>query len=208
MGDFEVNQEIYLALQNKIQELAIMKANTVGNVRILDTADIVSKAEKPKKPLVVIVATLLGGMLSVAFILTKDAFNSGITNLQQFEDIGLTLYAIIPLSDTQVTFTETQKLKIKLKKSMGHKTKVAKHVLVATENLTDSAIEAIRSLRTSLHFAMLEAKNNVVMISGASPGVGKSFVSTNLATVIAQAGQKVVLVDADMRKGYTQNCLT
>ena len=55
---------------------------------------------------------------------------------------------------------------------------------------------------------MLEAKNNVVMISGASPGVGKSFVSTNLATVIAQAGQKVVLVDADMRKGYTQNCLT
>jgi tyrosine-protein kinase Etk/Wzc len=75
--------------------------------------------------------------------------------------------------------------------------------LVAKENPTDSATEAIRSLRTSLHFAMLEAKNNVVMISGASPGVGKSFVSTNLAVVIVQAGQKVILIDADMRKGYS-----
>jgi tyrosine-protein kinase Etk/Wzc len=75
--------------------------------------------------------------------------------------------------------------------------------LIAKENPTDSAIEAIRSLRTSLHFAMSEAKNNVVMISEASPEVGKSFVSTNLAAVIAQAGQKVVLVDADMRKGYS-----
>ena len=148
-------------------------------------------------------ATLLGGMLSVAFILIKAAFNRGITNPQQFEDIGLTVYATIPLSDTQVTFTETQKLKAKISKSMGRKTKVVKEVLVAKENPTDSAIEAIRSLRTSLHFAMLEAKNDVVMISGASPGVGKSFVSTNLAAVIAQAGQKVILIDADMRKGYS-----
>jgi tyrosine-protein kinase Etk/Wzc len=203
MRDFEVNQEIYLALQNKTQELAIMKASTVGNVRILDTADVFPKAEKPKKPLIVIVATLLGGTLSIAFILIKAAFNRGITNPQQFEDIGLTVYATIPLSDTQVTFTETQKLKAKLSKSMGRKSKVIKEVLVAKENPTDSAIEAIRSLRTSLHFAMLEAKNNVVMISGASPEVGKSFVSTNLAAVIAPAGQKVILVDADMRKGYS-----
>ena len=50
---------------------------------------------------------------------------------------------------------------------------------------------------------MLEAKNNVVMILGASPSVGKSFLSTNLAAVVAQAGQKVILIDADMRKGYS-----
>ena len=73
---------------------------------------------------------------------------------------------------------------------------------MAKENPTDVATEAIRSLRNSLHFAMLEAKNNVVMISGASPTVGKSFVSSYLAIVLAQAGQKVLLIDADMRKGY------
>ena len=113
------------------------------------------------------------------------------------------MYATIPVSDTQSTFSEKQKTRKKLSKSVGRTKKVEQEILVAKENPTDSAIKAIRSLRTSLHFAMLEAKNNVVMISGASPEVGKSFVSTNLAAVIAQAGQKVVLVDADMRKVYS-----
>ena len=113
------------------------------------------------------------------------------------------MYATIPVIDTQSTFSDKQKSRNKLSKSVGRKNKVAQEILVAKENPTDSAIEAIRSLRTSLHFAMLEAKKNVVMISGASPMVGKSSVSTNLAAVIAQAGQKVILIDADMRKGYS-----
>lgn len=69
------------------------------------------------------------------------------------------------------------------------------------------AIEAIRGLRTSLHFAMMEARNNVLMISGASPNAGKTFVSTNLAAVIAQSGKRVLVVDTDMRKGYTHKLL-
>ena len=73
--------------------------------------------------------------------------------------------------------------------------------LLAERDPADLAIEAVRSLRTSLHFAMLEARNKVLMISGASPEAGKTFVATNLAAVIAQAGQRVLLLDADMRKG-------
>ena len=49
----------------------------------------------------------------------------------------------------------------------------------------------------------MEARNNVLMISGASPNAGKTFISSNLAAIIAQAGQKVLLIDMDMRKGYT-----
>jgi tyrosine-protein kinase Etk/Wzc len=74
--------------------------------------------------------------------------------------------------------------------------------LLAVDNPADLTIESIRSLRTSLHFAMLEAKNNIITISGPSPEVGKSFVSANLAAILAQGGQKVLIVDADMRKGY------
>ena len=72
---------------------------------------------------------------------------------------------------------------------------------------TDLSIEALRSLRTSLHFAMMEAKNNILMISGPSPAVGKSFISANLAAIVAQTGQRVVLIDADMRKGYVHKLL-
>lgn len=61
---------------------------------------------------------------------------------------------------------------------------------LAVDNPADLAIEAIRGLRTSLHFAMMEARNNVLMISGASPNAGKTFVSSNLAAVIAQTGKR------------------
>ena len=202
--DVEVNQQIYLALLGQNQELKVAKAGTVGNINIVDTAVVGRNPIKPKKPLIVVLATLLGGMFSVAFVLIKAAFHRGVTNPQEFEDIGLTVYATIPVSDTQTKFTDKKKLKEKLGQKLGRKKLKTSEILVAKINPTDIAIEAIRSLRTSLHFAMLEAKNNVVMISGASPAVGKSFVSSNLATVLAQAGQKVLLIDADMRKGYIQ----
>ena len=99
------------------------------------------------------------------------------------------MYASIPFSKDQ------EMLERKGKTLQGSQ-------LLAATNPADLSIEALRSLRTSLHFAMMEAKNNILMISGPSPGVGKSFVSANLAAIIAQAGQKVLLVDGDMRKGY------
>ena len=66
----------------------------------------------------------------------------------------------------------------------------------------DLVVEALRSLRTSLHFGMLDASTNTILFTSAAPGAGKSFTAVNLAAVAAQAGQKVCLVDADLRKGY------
>lgn len=86
---------------------------------------------------------------------------------------------------------------------MKKKTEYEYESFLAVENPADLAIEAIRGLRTSLHFAMMEARNNVLMISGASPNAGKTFVSSNLAAIISQTGQRVLFIDMDMRKGYT-----
>lgn len=194
----EVNQQIYVELLNKVQELSIVKASTVGNVRILDSAQSYSQAVKPKKALIVVLATLLGGMLSVAIALLRAAFHKGVETPDQVEEIGLPVYASIPLSDSQTEL---------LKKQKGKKLTV-EQTLLSVYNPADLSVEALRSLRTSLHFAMMEAKNNVLMVSGPSPGIGKSFVSVNLASVIAKAGQKVLVIDADMRKGRmeTQLC--
>ncbi len=194
--DVEVNQQIYIQLLNKVQELSIIKAGTVGNVRILDEAQSYAKPVKPKKPLIVVLATLLGGMLSVALVLVKAALHRGVETPDEIEQIGLSVYASVPKSNLQ----------LELANKLARKKRNTDLTLLAESNPADLSIEALRGLRTSLHFAMMEAKNNVLMISGPAPGIGKSFVSTNFAAVAAKTGQKVLLIDADMRKGYLQQC--
>ncbi|MBL0550657.1 polysaccharide biosynthesis tyrosine autokinase [Aeromonas caviae] len=197
--DVQVGQEIFVQLLNKQQELNIMKAGTIGNVRIIDDAAVETRAVKPKKPLIVVLATLLGGMLSVGLILVRAAFHRGVESPEQLEEMGLSVYATIPYSEDQA--------KIEQQKKKGRKAMALNEALLAARNPADLAMESLRSLRTSLHFAMMEAKNNIVLISGPGPGIGKTFVSTNFAATLAMGGKKVLVIDADLRKGYMQKVL-
>ncbi|CAI1535726.1 tyrosine-protein kinase Wzc [Serratia proteamaculans] len=199
--DVDAGKEIYMQLLNKQQELSITKASTVGNVRIVDSAVTQPKPVKPKKTIIVLIITLLGGMLSVAIVLLKNMLHHGIESPEQLEQQGINVYASIPLSEWQ------QKKDIETVIKTKRKTNTRSNTLLAVGNPADLAVEAVRSLRTSLHFAMLEAKNNVLMICGASPNIGKTFVSLNLAAVVAQTNQRVLIIDADMRKGYSHTML-
>ncbi|HID1021466.1 polysaccharide biosynthesis tyrosine autokinase [Klebsiella michiganensis] len=194
--DVDSGQAVYMQLLNRQQELSIAKSSAIGNVRIIDNAVSQPKPVKPKKVIVLLVGIILGGMVSVGLVLLRVFLRRGIESPEQLEEIGINVYASIPVSET---FVKRSQQSIRLKK----KTEIGYQAFLAVENPADLAIEAIRGLRTSLHFAMMEARNNVLMISGASPNAGKTFVSSNLAAVVAQTGQKVLFIDTDMRKGYT-----
>ncbi|WP_368843508.1 polysaccharide biosynthesis tyrosine autokinase [Klebsiella quasipneumoniae] len=194
--DVESGRAVYMQLLNRQQELSIAKSSAIGNVRIIDNAVTQPKPVKPKKVIVVLIGVFMGGMLSVGLVLLRVFLRRGIESPEQLEEVGINVYATIPIAETF-----SQKIAKKIGKK--HKGNDEEQGFLAVENPADIAIEAIRGLRTSLHFAMMEAKNNVLMISGASPNAGKTFVSTNLATIIAQTGEKVLLIDTDMRKGYT-----
>ncbi|MEH6465612.1 MAG: polysaccharide biosynthesis tyrosine autokinase [Shewanella psychromarinicola] len=199
--DVEVSNELYTMLLGKTQELDIVRAGTVGNVRIIDSAAVnTSKPVKPKKSLIVVLATMLGGMLAVAIVLLLKVMHKGVEDPSEIEAIGLAVYASVPYSDNQEKL-----MSFGFGKSRKAKAHAKANGILALDNPADLSIEALRSLRTSLHFAMMEAKNNIIAISGPSPGVGKSFVSINLAAVLAQSGKKVLIIDADMRKGYMQS---
>ena len=197
MRDVELNQEIYVGLMNRAQELRIMKASTVGNVRVIDDAVVAPEPVKPKKDVIIALAGVLGLMMSAGYVLGAGFLHRGIETPDQLEEQGVPVYAAVPLSQNQQKLDRIVAVMRRRKRS--------KHEpipLLAVNDPADLAIEALRSLRTSLHFAMMEASNKVMMISGPSPEVGKSFISANLAAVLAQVGQKVVVVDADMRKGH------
>lgn len=203
--DVEVGNEIYMMLLGKVQELDIVRAGTVGNVRIIDVAEVnTTKPLKPKKALVVVIATMLGGMLAIAIVLVQKALHKGVEDPSEIEAIGMPVYASVPFSANQDKLTGLTKALTKGRKRKTNQSYNDKSKVLAVDNPADLSIEALRSLRTSLHFAMMEAKNNVIAISGPSPGVGKSFISANLGAVLAQSGQKVLVIDADMRKGYLQ----
>lgn len=202
--DLTVSNELYTALLNQAQQLDVARAGTVGNVRIVDSAVAdMSNPVAPKKAVIVLAMTLLGALLSVACVFVLRMLNPGIEDPADIEELGLPVYAAIPLS-ASASLAQTRKAGRGKRKRGGVD---AWPQLLASAAPADLAVEALRSLRTSLHFAMMEAKNNILVVSGPRPGIGKTFIAANLAAVIAQAGQKVVVVDADMRRGTLHKVL-
>lgn len=195
--DVQVSNQTYTNLLNQAQQLDIARAGSVGNVRVIDQPAVnLARPWWPRPMWVIPGGLVLGLMVALGYIFVRQLLARGVEDPVEIERLGLPVYVSIPLSDTQrKVFTRQQ----------HHRTN-GRHVL-ALSAPADLATEAMRGLRTSLHFARLEAKNNVLMISSPSPGAGKSFVASNLAVVMAQAGQRVLLIDADMRKGLLHRML-
>ena len=188
--DVKVNNELYMVLLNKAQELRVAKSGTVGNVRLLDEAVPPRKANSPKVPLVLLLSTVLGLASGAAAAVVRKAFEQGLADAEEVEEgTGLPVYATLPHSDRHAGLVEVPS------KPGGTER------LLAAVDPQDPAVESLRSLRTSLQFAFLEARNNVIAISGPTAGAGKSFVCANLAYLLTSETQRVLLIDGDLRKG-------
>lgn len=194
--DVETNQATYVQLLNKQQELNIMKASAQGNVRVVDHAFVPEIPIAPRKAVITLLSALAAGTLATIWYLLRSRIRKGVTSSDEIEEMNLEVSALVPYSKTQ---QKSDVLKGKFK-SLTNRS----HYLLANEDATDVAVEAIRALRTNIYFSMMNAQNNVLMITGAAPEAGKSFISSNLAAVMAQAGKKVLLIDTDMRKGYLE----
>lgn len=188
--EVEVKQQLYTALLNSYQQLRIAKAGEIGNVRIVDTAVEPIEPIAPKKLQILILSIFLGGFLGTLLALLRNMMHSGIKDSTQIEnELDLPVYATVPRSPVQ----ESRINILKKKKNIP---------ILAVKNSDDIAIESLRSMRTAIHFALSSARNNLITISGPAPEVGKSFISTNLATILAQSDKRVLIIDADLRRGY------
>jgi len=188
--DSKVASELYFLLVNKSQELNVVKSGTIGNVRILDTALQPYEPVSPKKLPVLALALLLGLAGGIAAAFAKKALDHGVEDPAEIEAAtGVSVYASVPYSSREVELTRKRT-----------PASTVPSVLAAIDP-SDLAIESLRSLRTALQFALVDATNNIVTVCGPSPGVGKSFLSANLAYVLATGGKRVLLIDGDLRRG-------
>lgn len=190
MLDVKVNTDLYTALLNNMQQLELVRAGKVGNVRLVDTASVPEIPVSPKKPLVIVASFLFGILAGCGAAIGRSMLFRGVTDSSDIERrLVLPVHAIVPLSQQQ------KRASLRSRRADD----AVPLLCVAYPN--DPAIESLRSLRTATQFSMLDAKNNVLVIAGPAPGVGKSFIASNLAAVLALGGQRVLLIDGDIRKG-------
>jgi len=132
----------------------------------------------------------------VAAAFARKALKAGIEDPDVIErQVNIPVYAALAHSRRQTRiFKELKAGKLK-------------RAILAEDTPDDPAIESLRNLLTALHFGMMDVKNNCIMIAGPSPGVGKSFISVNLAAVLTSADKKVLLIDGDLRRGHLNEYL-
>jgi tyrosine-protein kinase Etk/Wzc len=187
--DVEVATNLYTNLVNTAQQLRVSKAGTVGDVRIIDPATVTNKPVSLKLIAFLAIGAVLGGLFGVITVWLKRALRVVIQDPEDIESsLGLPVYASIPHSEKEM-------------KIMRNAAKGGGFEILAISHPEDDAVESLRSLRTTIHFALMDSRCSL-MVTGSSPGLGKSFISKNLGAVLAQTGKRVVIVDADLRRGH------
>ena len=163
-----------------------MGASTIGNVRIVDRARTFPIPIAPRKAMILALSLILGAVAGAGTVLVRNWLHKGVRGAEDLDKLGLPAFATVNLAPSAVRNRRQSGL-------------LPIHALSDPESLTT---EGFRSLRTSLHFGMLDATSKSVALTSTAPESGKSFTAINLAVVAAQAGHRVCLVDADLRRGY------
>jgi tyrosine-protein kinase Etk/Wzc len=184
--DVQVNTQLYVGLLNNAQQLEIARAGTIGNVAIVDRAVPADRPLKPNKQLTVALGGLVGLLLGFLAAQLLSSIAGVIRDPRKLERAtGLQILAIIPRSPEQ----------------QDHETNAPHHFLVAERHGLSPTAESMRSLRTAVLFALSESNGGkTLLVTSATPAQGKSFVSANLAYLLASGGRKVLLIDADIRR--------
>lgn len=194
--DLQVSTQLYISLLNRAQELEVVQSGTIGSVRIVDEPVAPMGPYAPDRLQILSVALMVGLIAGLGLIWALHMLRDGVSDPGLIESAtGIPVYGTVP-------YSKKQRLLERSRKAQG-----VGGALLTVDDPHSIASEAIRSIRTALHFAMIDARNNVVMLTGPEPGIGKSFISSNLGAALAVAQKRVLLIDADLRRGKLHSTL-
>lgn len=167
-------------------------AHPVLTLRVTESASLPSSPSSPNLKLAVVVGLLLGGALGIAYAVLKNMLDKRIRTADQVErEFAIPVIGTIP---TSKGLTEGQRLEFSSDEAAYN-----------SRSTHSPVSEAMRQLRTNLQFVNVDNPPRAITVTSPLPGEGKSTVAANLAVTIASAGERVILVDADLRKPTVAN---
>ncbi|WP_213878578.1 polysaccharide biosynthesis tyrosine autokinase [Pseudomonas sp. dw_358] len=179
---------IYLKLQDTRPDIATRMLDAIsrlnaGGAKVIDSANTdLDAPASPRVDWIVGVCALLGLFAALGLMVVRQVLHESTRGPDSIDGTGLPVLASLPWSPRQ--------------KRLGSRGPLLSQV--AREDLS---MEALRSLRTSLYLSMLAAPNKALLLCSPSSDAGTSFICSNLAVILAQGGQRVLLVDANLRRG-------
>ncbi|WP_175883183.1 polysaccharide biosynthesis tyrosine autokinase [Burkholderia sp. BCC0044] len=189
--DVAVDTALYTNLLNTRQQMILARASKTGTVRIVDTAKVAEQPIGPHRAVAAVGLLMVGLLAGAAIVIARQRVVGTIRDAEEIEwATGLPVFATVPHSAVAAA--------AELRPKAG---RPGPRMSIAPVDAQDAALESLRSLRASLQLSMPAASNPVVLISGPTTGVGKSFVAANIASLVGAAKRRVLLIDADLRKG-------
>lgn len=188
--DVEANSQLYITLMKNAQDLRLAQVGAIGSLRLINPALAADEPVKPRASVVLSLSLVLGLLLGATLVFGRRMLSGNIEDPELIERrLSVPVLTTIGHSDEQRRL------------SAGLTRNSSKNLALAARSPDDPALEAVRRLATMLRFSPPSSENDIIMLTGPNPQSGKSFISVNLATVLANAGERVLLVDGDLRKG-------
>jgi capsular exopolysaccharide synthesis family protein len=186
------SRELYEDLLKRLKEAGVLEGLKSSNITVVDPGRVPAKPKKPNVPLYMAAALGGGFFLGCLGALLVDTLDNKISGINEVTELtGQTPMGATPFVDELARQPATQE-----------------EVQLATLVDPHSTFsEAMRSIRTAVLLTRGGDHSRVILVTSSIPKEGKSFISTNLAVVLAQANRSVLLVDIDMRRGKLRRLL-
>lgn len=197
--DVKIDEQLFMTVSQQDAEMSLWKQTQFGLGRPIDKGYVPENPVKPNKKLYVLVGFILGGILSVGYIFVNEAFNTKIDGVAKIKEFEYPLLSVVPNMDDYVEKNHQGREKVNVQG-----TEVSTSMVSILDTVSPIS-ESFRRLQSNIIYSNPDQELNTLMVTSSTKGEGKTTIVSNLGVVLAEAGYKVLIVDADLRRPNLHN---